>query len=62
MLYDERDLRAGEKFADADLLGIPTRVVVGDKAVESQMFEVKDRNSEEVQMLTFEQLLTALKD
>ena len=58
VLYDDRDARAGEKFADADLIGIPTRVVVGEKCVESKLFEVKDRNSDEVRMLALEKLIT----
>jgi prolyl-tRNA synthetase len=33
VLYDDRDLRAGEKFADADLIGIPVRLVVSEKTV-----------------------------
>ncbi|MEK7062397.1 MAG: aminoacyl--tRNA ligase-related protein, partial [Patescibacteria group bacterium] len=33
VLYDDRDLRAGEKFADADLLGIPKQIIVGQKGV-----------------------------
>lgn len=32
-LYDDRDLRAGEKFADADLIGIPTRIIVSEKTL-----------------------------
>ncbi len=60
VLYDDRDLRAGEKFADADLIGIPTRVVIGERGVESKMLEVKDRNSEDVRMLTLEHLLAEL--
>src|SRR5262249_1328819 len=35
VLYDDRDLRAGEKFNDADLIGIPTRIVVGKEALAS---------------------------
>ena len=62
VLYDDRDARAGEKFADADLIGIPTRVVVGEKCVESKLFEVKDRNSDEVKMLTLENLIAELKN
>lgn len=57
VLYDDRDLRAGEKFADSDLMGIPTRVVIGDKALESQMLEVKERNSNEAKMMTIEHLI-----
>ncbi|MFZ2763894.1 MAG: aminoacyl--tRNA ligase-related protein [Minisyncoccia bacterium] len=60
VLYDDRDLRAGEKFADSDLIGIPTRVVVGEKTLESKMLEVKDRTSDEVKNLSLEQLIKAL--
>lgn len=62
VLFDDRDLRAGEKFADSDLIGIPTRVIIGEKTVESKMFEVKDRNSEDVRMLSLEHLLEELKN
>ncbi len=52
VLYDDRtDVRAGEKFADADLLGIPYRVVVSDKTVQNQQFEVKRRGEADVQLL-----------
>lgn len=43
VLYDDRDARAGEKFADSDLLGIPERIVVGKDAVATGTFEVVDR-------------------
>lgn len=43
VLYDDRDARAGEKFADSDLLGIPKRIVVGRDAVATGEFEVVDR-------------------
>lgn len=61
VLYDDRDARAGEKFADADLIGIPTRVVVGDKAIESKMLEVKERTESQPTMMTLEHLVTILK-
>ena len=61
VLYDDRDLRAGEKFADADLIGIPTRVVVGEKGLQSKMLEVKDRTSEKTKMLTLKDLIAELK-
>jgi prolyl-tRNA synthetase len=57
VLYDDRDVRAGEKFADSDLLGIPTRIIVGEKTIESKTFEVKDRKMGEVRMLSLEHLL-----
>lgn len=42
-LYDDRDVRAGEKFADADLIGIPTRLVVSEKTIGEAAVEVVDR-------------------
>jgi prolyl-tRNA synthetase len=43
VLFDDRDVRAGEKFADADLIGIPTRVVVSEKTIAEGGVEVSDR-------------------
>ncbi len=52
VLYDDRtDVRAGEKFADADLLGIPYRVVVSDKTLANHQFELKKRASADMQLL-----------
>ncbi|MSU74281.1 prolyl-tRNA synthetase [Candidatus Kaiserbacteria bacterium] len=48
VLYDDRDARAGEKFTDSDLLGIPTRIVVGKEAVATGEFEVVNRATGEV--------------
>lgn len=45
VLFDDRDKPAGEKFADSDLLGIPTRVVVSKKTVVAEEHEVKDRKT-----------------
>lgn len=45
VLYDDRDTRAGEKFADAELIGIPTRLVVSEKTVAEGGVEVTDRKS-----------------
>ena len=43
VLYDDRDLRAGEKFAESELLGMPYRIVVGKDAVATGQFEVVNR-------------------
>jgi prolyl-tRNA synthetase len=43
VLVDDRDLRAGEKFADADLIGIPVRITVGRKTLEDGGVDVRDR-------------------
>jgi prolyl-tRNA synthetase len=43
ILLDDRDQRAGEKFADADLIGCPVRVTVGKKTAEDGAVDVRDR-------------------
>lgn len=45
VLWDDRDARAGEKFADSDLLGIPLRVVVSEKTLAAGKFECVERAS-----------------
>ncbi|HAU98858.1 MAG: Proline-tRNA ligase [Microgenomates group bacterium GW2011_GWF2_45_18] len=54
VLWDDRDLRAGEKFADADLIGIPLRVVVSER--NGKMLEVKERSEGEVRVIELEAL------
>jgi prolyl-tRNA synthetase len=51
VLFDDRDARAGEKFADSDLMGLPIRVVVSKKAKTAGVFEVVDRISQETHHL-----------
>ncbi|HVZ75898.1 MAG TPA: aminoacyl--tRNA ligase-related protein [Candidatus Paceibacterota bacterium] len=60
VLWDDRDLRAGEKFADSDLIGIPTRVVVSAKALEAGKFECVDRASGTTDHLTTAELRESL--
>ena len=47
VLLDDRDLRAGEKFADADLIGSPVRVVVGKKTLEDGAVDVRSNGGEQ---------------
>lgn len=61
VLYDDRDLRPGEKFADADLIGIPLRVVISEKTLEQNTLEVKDRESGAVRMLSESKLVELFK-
>ncbi len=57
VLYDDRiETRAGEKFGDSDLLGMPYRVVASKKGRENGQFEVVTRASAEVRQLTEEEL------
>ena len=45
VLLDDRDQRAGEKFADADLIGCPLRVTAGRKSLEDGKVDLRDRAS-----------------
>jgi prolyl-tRNA synthetase len=47
VLLDDRDARAGEKFADADLIGIPLRITAGKKSLEDGLVDVRDRETGE---------------
>lgn len=60
VLYDDRNERPGAKFADSELLGIPTRVTVSDRGVKAGQYEVFDRASGETKMLTLEQLIDTI--
>lgn len=60
VLYDDRDMRPGEKFADADLLGIPHRVVVSSKTIEKNLVEYKARTEKEPNLISKEDLLKVL--
>lgn len=51
VLYDDRDVSAGEKFADADLIGIPERVVVSAKTLAEDSVEIKNRDSEKIETI-----------
>jgi prolyl-tRNA synthetase len=61
VLYDDRDARPGEKFADSDLLGLPYRVVVSKKGKAAKTFEVVERKTGKVTNLTEEELLANFK-
>lgn len=58
VLYDDRDLRAGEKFADSDLLGIPHRVIIGKEAAGGGAIEVVNRASGVVEKKSREEVLS----
>ncbi len=61
VLYDDRDERPGEKFADADLLGMPYRLVVSEKSLQSGGFELKSRTSTDTQIVSKDNLEHLLK-
>jgi len=56
VLFDDRDVRPGEKFADADLIGIPHRVVISPKTLEGGMVEYKHRTSDSAKLVSIDKL------
>ncbi len=56
MLLDDRDLRPGVKFADQELMGIPHRLVIGDRGLDNGELEYKGRRDSEVTMVAVEDL------
>ncbi len=61
VLYDDRDVSAGAKFADADLIGIPYRVVVSEKSLAAGGVEVKKRSEEKSRIIKVNELIKILK-
>jgi prolyl-tRNA synthetase len=60
VIYDDRDLRPGQKFADAELMGIPYRVTVSDRLLAENNFELTVRSNGETIILTRDALLDKL--
>jgi prolyl-tRNA synthetase len=59
VLVDERDQRAGEKFADADLIGCPVRITVGRKTLEDGAVDVRDRATGEERRVAIDRVAEA---
>ena len=58
VLFDDRDdLRAGEKFADADLIGIPYRIIVSEKTAENDSADIKKRNEKKSEVLPIGEIM-----
>lgn len=60
VLYDDRDERPGAKFADAELMGMPYRVTVSDRLLETGQYELTSRATGETLLLTRSELLAKL--
>ena len=60
VLYDDRDERAGAKFADMDLIGLPWQLIVGPKGVQAGTVELKRRSSGERQELSLESAMARI--
>lgn len=62
VLYDDRqDKQAGEKFAEADLIGIPFRIIVSEKTLAKSSVEVKERDKSVSKLVKIKQLIKILK-
>lgn len=59
VLWDDRDVPTGAKFADSDLIGIPVRLVVSEKS--GDKIEYKERDSEKIELLSFDEVLARFK-
>lgn len=62
VLLDDRDLRAGVKFADADLIGIPFRIIVGEKGLKEGKVEFKERRGGDAQKCTAKEAVLKMAD
>jgi prolyl-tRNA synthetase len=62
VIYDDRDASAGEKFYDADLMGMPMRLVLSDKSLEAGGAELKLRGQSETQIIASDSLTASVVD
>ncbi len=62
VLFDDRDARPGVMFADCELVGIPHRVVIGERGLDAGEIEYRGRGDEENQMLPIDGFVDTLKD
>jgi prolyl-tRNA synthetase len=62
VLLDDRDERAGVKFNDADLIGIPVRVTIGPKSLAAGNLEIRIRRTGEVKTIPVQDATTFIKD
>jgi prolyl-tRNA synthetase len=60
-LYDDRDERAGVKFNDADLIGCPVRITLGERNLQNGMVEFKRRTSQESQLIPLSEIISHIK-
>lgn len=60
VLFDDRDISAGAKLADADLIGIPHRIVVSQKSLDAGGYEYKKRNEKDTSIVSYNEILTKI--
>lgn len=57
VFWDDREVSAGEKFADADLIGLPLRLVVSEKTLKESSVEWKERSQAEARLVKLNQII-----
>ncbi len=58
VLYDDRDDKsAGEKFADADLIGIPLRIVASERTLQKNCVEIKKRSEQKIRLIKIKEII-----
>ena len=62
VLIDDRDERAGVKFKDADLIGIPIRITIGDKALADGRVEVKPRAAQKAELVLVDEAVSRVAE
>jgi len=62
VLYDDRNIGPGAKFADSDLLGLPVRIVIGNKTIAEQSCEFKLRSESKVTIMKLEKVINELNE
>lgn len=62
ILFDDRNLSAGAQFADADLLGIPLRIIVSSRNVDNDQVEVVTRFNRESKVINYDELYSFIED
>jgi len=58
VLFDDREIRPGPKFKDADLIGIPLRITVGKRGLQDGTVEIKMRGQDDVEKMSVEEVIT----
>jgi prolyl-tRNA synthetase len=61
VLYDDREERAGVKFNDADLIGLPIRITIGDKSLKDGKVELKARAEATMELVPVDGVVEAVK-
>ena len=62
VLYDDRDERAGVKFADMDLIGLPWQLIIGPRGIKTGSVELKNRATGERKEISLESAMTCLSN